>query len=183
MEVIGTSIPDVKRIRRKRFADERGFFWEPFKQSAFAEAGLPDTFLQDNHSLSRQVGTVRGLHYQIAPQGQAKLIWVVSGAIFDVAVDIRKKSPTFGQHVSMTLKADEPEQILIPEGFAHGFCTLEPDTQVMYKVTRLYSPPHERGILWNDPALGIAWPVGAGKVHLSEKDKGYPTFKNQGDLF
>lgn len=176
MDVIPTEIPDVKRILVKRFEDARGHFSQIFTRNAYLEAGLPGDFVQDNRSFSRRRGTVRGLHYQLDPDAQDKLVWVDRGSILDVAVDIRKESPTFGKHVRILLKADAPELVFVPAGFAHGFCTLEPDTEVVYKVTRYYSPAHERGILWNDPELRIDWPVSAEAATLSDKDRVLPPF-------
>jgi dTDP-4-dehydrorhamnose 3,5-epimerase len=183
MEILPTEIPEVKRIVVKRHEDPRGFFAEIFIKKVFAEAGLPAEFVQDNQSFSRPRGTVRGLHYQIPPYAQDKLISVVRGAIVDVAVDIRKNSPTFGRHVRLALSADSSEQIFVPAGFAHGFCTLEADTEVIYKVSRYYSRDHERGILWNDPALKIDWPVAPSEAVVSEKDGRWPTFAKATDFF
>ena len=175
MQITPTEIPDIVEITPKKFGDHRGFFSEVFKRSALRDANIAIDFVQDNHSMSQAVGVVRGLHYQKPPYAQAKLIRVIRGAIFDIAVDIRKNSPTFGQHVSRILSADNWKQLLIPAGFAHGFATLEPDTEVLYKVNAPYAPDHEAGILWNDPALGINWPVDGSTVTLSGKDKIYPT--------
>lgn len=174
MDIVALAIPDVKIIRSKKFGDHRGFFSETYSKKAFAAAGLDYEFVQDNHSLSAEVGTVRGLHFQLPPFAQDKLVRVVRGAILDVAVDIRKGSPTYGQHVSAVISAAEWNQILVPIGFAHGFCTLEPDTEVIYKVTNFYSPEHDRGLLWNDPDLGIDWPVTADRAQLSDKDRVHP---------
>ena len=178
MEVTDTAIPDVKIIKTKRFGDHRGFFTETFSTRGFAEAGLPSGFVQDNHSLSRPKGTVRGLHFQLAPFAQDKLVRVARGAIFDVAVDLRAASPSFGRWVAVRLSADEGNQLLVPIGFAHGFCTLEDDTEVFYKVTNFYSPHHDRGLLWNDPDLAIDWPVSAGDAVLSDKDQRLPRFRD-----
>ncbi|GLR81972.1 dTDP-4-dehydrorhamnose 3,5-epimerase (plasmid) [Azospirillum oryzae] len=183
MDVVSLDIPDVKIIRPKKFGDHRGFFSETYTKKTFEAAGLHYDFVQDNHSLSAEVGTVRGLHFQLPPFAQDKLVRVVRGAILDVAVDIRKGSPTFGRHVSAVISAAEWNQILVPIGFAHGFCTLEPDTEVIYKVTNYYSPEHDRGLLWNDPELGIDWPVSADKAQLSAKDHKHPTFAQLGDWF
>jgi len=183
MDVVSLDIPDVKIIRPKKFGDHRGFFSETYTKKAFEAAGLHYDFVQDNQSLSAEVGTVRGLHFQLPPFAQDKLVRVVRGAILDVAVDIRKDSPTFGRHVSAVISAAEWNQILVPIGFAHGFCTLEPDTEVIYKVTNYYSPEHDRGLLWNDPELGIDWPVTADKARLSDKDHKHPTFAQLGDWF
>jgi dTDP-4-dehydrorhamnose 3,5-epimerase len=175
MEVISLAIPDVKLVTPRRFADPRGFFAETFSRRRFAEAGLIADFVQDNHSLSRPAGTVRGLHFQRPPFAQAKLVRVLRGAILDVAVDIRPGSPSYGRHVAAELSADNGAMILVPEGFAHGFCTLTADTEVFYKVNRDYAPQHEGGILWNDPALDIAWPVDAADAFLSDRDRAWPT--------
>jgi len=183
MDVISLAIPDVKIIRPKKFGDSRGFFSETYSKKAFEAAGLHYDFVQDNQSLSAEVGTVRGLHFQLAPFAQDKLVRVVKGAILDVAVDIRKGSPTYGQHVSAVISAEEWNQILVPIGFAHGFCTLEPDTEVIYKVTNFYSAEHDRGLLWNDPELGIDWPIAADKALLSDKDRKQPRLADLGDWF
>lgn len=175
MEVVALAIPDVKLVTPRRFADPRGFFAETFSHSRFAEAGLIADFIQDNHSLSRSRGTVRGLHFQRAPFAQAKLVRVLRGAVYDVAIDIRPRSPTYGRHVAVELSAETGAMILVPEGFAHGFCTLQPDTEVFYKVNRDYAPQHEGGIQWNDPALRIAWPVSAADAVLSDRDRTWPT--------
>jgi dTDP-4-dehydrorhamnose 3,5-epimerase len=178
MEIRPTRIADVRIVEPKRFADNRGFFSETFNGRAFAAAGLPTEFVQDNHSLSRPKGTIRGLHFQIPPFAQDKLVRVVRGAILDVAVDLRAGSPTYGQSVGVVLSAEAWNQLFIPVGFAHGFCTLEDDTEVLYKVTDYYSPEHDRGLLWNDPALGIEWPVSAQEAVLSDKDKAHPLLKD-----
>ena len=168
------SIPEVRLVVPDRFGDDRGFFSETYSRRAFAAAGIADEFVQDNHSLSAGAGTVRGLHYQAPPFAQAKLVRVVRGAILDVAVDMRRGSPTFGGHVRATLSAANGSQLFVPVGFAHGFCTLEPDTEVVYKVTAYYSREHDRGIRWDDPALGIDWPVAAAAAVLSAKDMALP---------
>lgn len=183
MDVVSLDIPDIKIIRPKKFGDHRGFFSETYTKKTFEAAGLHYDFVQDNQSLSAEVGTIRGLHFQLPPFAQDKLVRVVRGAILDVAVDIRKGSPTFGRHVSAVISASEWNQILVPVGFAHGFCTLEPDTEVIYKVTNYYSPEHDRGLLWNDPELGIDWPVSADKARLSDKDYKHPTLAQLTDLF
>lgn len=174
MRVESTAIPDVKLVIPTKFEDHRGFFVETWNRKTWAEHGVADEFVQDNHSLSRQAGTVRGLHFQSPPFAQAKLIRVVRGSILDVAVDIRRGSPTFRQHVAVRLTAGDPTQMLVPVGFAHGFCTLEPDTEVVYKVTGFYSRANDHGILWNDPSLDIAWPVAADAAQLSDKDRAAP---------
>ncbi|WP_207461047.1 dTDP-4-dehydrorhamnose 3,5-epimerase [Azospirillum sp. SYSU D00513] len=183
MDVVALAIPEVKIIHPKKFGDSRGFFSETYNKKAFEAAGLLYDFVQDNQSLSAEVGTVRGLHFQLPPFAQDKLVRVVKGAILDVAVDIRRGSPTYGQHVSAVISAEEWNQILVPIGFAHGFCTLEPDTEVIYKVTNFYSAEHDRGLLWNDPELGIEWPVSAEKALLSDKDRKQPSLSELKDGF
>ena len=164
-------VPSVHR-------DDRGFFSETFSGKALAEASIDAVFVQDNHSLSRAKGVLRGLHFQAPPKAQGKLVRVTRGAIFDVAVDIRKDSPTYGRHVSAVLSAENWSQLWVPVGFAHGFCTLEPDTEVLYKVTDTYAPECDRGLAWDDPDLGIAWPVVPGAVILSDKDRCHPQLKD-----
>jgi dTDP-4-dehydrorhamnose 3,5-epimerase len=167
-------IPDLLLIRPKRHVDSRGYFVETYNQEAFAEIGIHTVFVQDNHSLSLKAGTIRGLHFQSAPFAQSKLVRVLRGRVFDVAVDIRRSSSTFGRYVSVELSAQDGGQILIPAGFAHGFCTLEPETEVVYKVDQYYSASHDRGIRWDDPVIGIDWPIGGQAATLSEKDKNLP---------
>jgi len=174
LKVDSTRISDVKIITIHRFEDDRGFFSEVYSKTRFAEAGVNCDFVQDNHSLSRLAGTVRGLHFQIHPVAQDKLIRVVHGRILDVAVDLRRSSATYGQHVAVELSNENLRQLFVPIGFAHGFCTLEPDTEVVYKVTNYYSREHDLGLAWNDPALQIAWPVGPGQAILSNKDCQHP---------
>lgn len=174
MQVDRLSIADVVLIKPRRFGDERGYFAETFSTRAFRERVAPHDFVQDNEALSAAVGTVRGLHFQTEPAAQGKLVRVIRGAILDVAVDIRTGSPSFGRAVSARLDGAEGVQLWVPPGFAHGYCTLEPDTLVAYKVTEFYSPSHDGGILWNDPALGIAWPLPAGGAVLSDKDVKLP---------
>lgn len=175
MRIVDTEIPDVKLVHPDRRGDARGFFSEVFRKDLLAAAGIDAEFVQDNHSFSATLGTVRGLHFQTGPRAQAKLLRVARGAILDVAVDIRRGSPTYGRHVAVTLSAREWNQIWIPVGFAHGFCTIEPDTEVLYKVTDYYSPQHDFGLLWNDPAIGIRWPVRPDEAVLSDKDRRHPT--------
>ena len=170
------AISDVKLITPRIFRDARGFFSETYNAPALAEVGIRAAFVQDNHSLSRRRGVVRGLHFQISPKAQGKLVRVSRGAILDVAVDIRHGSPTFGQHVTATLSAENWSQLWVPVGFAHGFCTLEPDTEVIYKVDAPYDPTLERGIRWDDPTLAIHWPVDMHEAVLSDKDRSNPTF-------
>lgn len=168
------AIPDVKIVRPKRHGDARGFFSETYSQRALSDAGIELTFVQDNHAFSAAKGTMRGLHFQTPPFAQDKLVRVIRGAILDVAVDLRRSSPTYGKHVSAVISAQDWNQILVPMGFAHGLLTLEPDTEVLYKVTNYYSPQHDLGLLWNDPALAIAWPISEADAILSAKDKVQP---------
>jgi len=174
MNVTKTALPGVLLITPKVHGDARGFFMESYHEAQLLAQGIDCTFIQDNHSLSAQAGTVRGLHYQEAPQAQTKLLRVLTGAVYDVAVDIRPESAHFGQWVGVILTAHNKRQLLIPKGFAHGFCTLVPDTQVLYKVDEYYSPAHDRGIRWNDPAIGIEWPVAVEDAVLSAKDAQLP---------
>jgi dTDP-4-dehydrorhamnose 3,5-epimerase len=161
----------VRLIRPKRFGDSRGWFAEVYSEKAFNELGINDHFVQDNHSLSRPIGTLRGLHYQTPPFGQAKLVRCVRGRIFDVAVDIRRGSPTYGRWVGAELSAEKGEQLYLPIGFAHGFLTLEADSEVCYKVSAVYSPANDGGIRWNDPDVAIAWPLSPDRAPiLSGKD-------------
>jgi dTDP-4-dehydrorhamnose 3,5-epimerase len=183
MMIEPTTLPDVKVVTPKRFGDARGWFAEVYKQSAFEAAGLPVNFVQDNHSMSAQVGTVRGLHFQLPPFAQAKLVRVVRGRILDVAVDVRRSSPTFGQHVAIELSAETGQALFIPVGFAHGFCTLAPDTEVEYKVSAPYAPTHDHGLAWDDPTLSIAWPVDATTAVLSDKDRRHPRLADRPTLF
>jgi dTDP-4-dehydrorhamnose 3,5-epimerase len=162
-------------LRPRRFGDHRGFFCEVYQYERHAKALEREVdFLQDNCSFSSRAGTVRGLHFQAPPGAQAKLVSVFRGAILDVAVDVRRGSPSFGRHVAVRLTADGGEQLFIPEGFAHGFCTLEPDTLVHYKVSRYFEAALDFGVFWQDPDLSIAWPVAATDAVLSEKDRGLP---------
>ncbi|PWC35727.1 dTDP-4-dehydrorhamnose 3,5-epimerase [Azospirillum sp. TSO22-1] len=167
-------IPDVVIFKPKRHGDARGFFSETYSRRTMEELGFDLDFVQDNHAFSATRGTVRGLHFQTGAWAQAKLLRVVRGAVLDVAVDIRRDSPTFGRHVAVEISADAWNQILVPVGFAHGYCTLREDTEVIYKVTTYYAPKHDEGILWNDPDLGIAWPVDAASANVSDKDRVQP---------
>ncbi|TWT12883.1 dTDP-4-dehydrorhamnose 3,5-epimerase [Reyranella sp. CPCC 100927] len=167
-------IEDLLLIRTKRFEDPRGYFMETWSQDAFEQLGIKATFVQDNQSLSAKPGTVRGLHFQTPPYAQAKLVRVLQGSIFDVAVDVRLGSPTFGEWCGLTLTADRPEQFYIPAGFAHGFVTLAPDTIVSYRVDAPYAPACDGGIQWNDPALKIEWPFNVADAVLSAKDAALP---------
>ncbi len=183
MRIEDCTIPAVKLIHPKRFDDSRGFFSEIYRRDAFRAAGIDCDFVQDNYSRSRVSGVVRGLHFQIHPLAQAKLVMVTRGAIFDVAVDLRVGAPTYGNHVAHVLSAETWNQLFIPVGFAHGFCTLEAETDVVYKVSAPYSPAHERGLLWNDSALRIEWPVPPGKALLSERDLKHPGLAAQPHYF
>ena len=164
----------VTLIRPKRFADDRGWFSESYHQARLAGQGIDILFCQDNHSLSRPLGTLRGLHFQTPPHAQAKLVRCVRGSIWDVAVDVRASSPTYGEWVAATLSADNGDQLFIPAGFAHGFVTLEPDSEVLYKVDDYYAPECDGGLAWDDPAIALPWPVPADGPALSDKDRRLP---------
>lgn len=183
MQIIETEIPEVKVLVPKKFGDERGFFSETYSKRLFDEAGIAADFVQDNHSMSAERDVLRGLHYQLAPFAQAKLVRVVRGAVLDVAVDVRRQSPTFGQHVRVVLSADNWKQIFVPVGFAHGMISLEPNTEVLYKVTAYYAPDHERGLLWSDPQLAIDWGLSGKTPTLSGRDAKNPTLADAPDLF
>ncbi|MGH7046884.1 MAG: dTDP-4-dehydrorhamnose 3,5-epimerase [Stellaceae bacterium] len=183
MESLSTALAEVKILVPDRIGDSRGFFSEVWNQRRFAAAGVDAGFVQDNYIRNPQRGTLRGLHYQLPPSAQGKLVRVTRGAIFDVAVDIRRRSPSFGRHAAVTLSAENWRQLWVPPGFAHGYCTLEDDTEVQYKVTDFYSPQHERGIAWDDPALAIDWPVRATDLILSARDRAFPYLAVQPDLF
>lgn len=178
LDVEQLAIPGVKLIRVSKFGDARGFFSETYNATAFAEAGIAVSFVQDNQSLSAPAGTVRGLHAQRPPFAQDKLVRVTRGRIWDVAVDVRPGSPTFGRWTGAEISAEAWNQIFIPAGFLHGFCTLEPDTEVHYKVSNVYSAGQEFGVRWNDPDLNIGWPVADDKAVLSDKDRALPLFKD-----
>lgn len=175
-------ISDLKRIRPVRHGDSRGYFSETFKDGWFREHVADVSFVQDNESLSAMAGTIRGLHFQTAPFAQAKLIRCIRGALLDVAVDIRKGSPTFGKWVAFELTADNGEQLWVPVGFAHGFMTLVPDTMISYKVTAPYSAEHDRGVKWDDPEIGIKWPE-MDTYNLSDKDNRQPALADLPDYF
>jgi dTDP-4-dehydrorhamnose 3,5-epimerase len=183
VEVTATWIPDVKTISVKRFKDPRGYFSELYSKRSLAEAGINVDFVQDNHSLSRAAGTIRGLHFQSNPHAQAKLVVITRGGVMDVAVDIRRNSPTFGQYVSIELTEESGLQLFIPAGFAHGFCTLSPDTEVIYKTSAFYAPNNDHGIAFDDPDLNIAWPVPASEATLSEKDRNHPKLADLPQFF
>jgi dTDP-4-dehydrorhamnose 3,5-epimerase len=174
MQITDTALPGVTMIQPVRHGDARGYFSEIYREEALARHGIDVRFVQENQSLSAAVGVVRGLHFQIPPAAQAKLVRVIAGAILDVAVDIRRGSPDYGKHVAVVLSAEQGNQLFVPEGFAHGFCTLQPDTVVIYKVNRYWSPEHERGLLWNDPALAVDWRLGGNEPILSDKDRTHP---------
>ncbi|NSL52035.1 dTDP-4-dehydrorhamnose 3,5-epimerase [Calidifontibacillus erzurumensis] len=181
MKITKTKLDGVLILEPKVFGDHRGFFMETYNAKLFQEFGLDINFVQDNHSLSIPAGTLRGLHYQLEPKAQTKLVRCTRGAIYDVAVDIREGSPTFGEWVGVILSEHNKRQLLIPKGFAHGYCTLVEHTEVNYKVDEFYSPEHDRGIFWNDPALGIDWPVS--DPVLSEKDQVHPLLKDAENNF
>lgn len=178
MNVIDTEIPDVKIFEPKVFGDERGFFFESFSLKIFSEAtGLEREFVQDNHSKS-QKGVLRGLHYQLPPMAQGKLVRVTQGEVFDVAVDIRRFSPTFGKWVGVILSSENKRQLWVPEGFAHGFLTLSETAEFLYKTTNYYAPTSEGSIIWNDPTLAINWPSIDVEIQLASKDANAKPFEN-----
>jgi dTDP-4-dehydrorhamnose 3,5-epimerase len=183
LEVTSTAIPEVKLIVPARHSDARGFFSEVYSKKAFEAAGLGIDFVQDNHSFSAERGVIRGLHFQSSPYAQDKLVRVTRGAILDVAVDLRRGSATFKRHVKVRLSAEEWNQLFVPKGFAHGYCTLEANTEVLYKVSEYYHPECDRGIAWNDPELNIAWPFPPEDSILSHKDRGLPLLSEAGELF
>lgn len=170
LDVEQTKLSGVKILTPRRFSDDRGFFSETYNEKRFHEAGVKDTFIQDNHSLSARKGTIRGLHFQAPPHAQAKLVRVVRGIVIDVAVDVRKGSPTFGEHVAVELSAENGKQLYIPEGFLHGFATLTENAEIAYKVNDFYSSDHDGAVLWNSPGLEIDWGIDASEAVLSEKD-------------
>ncbi|WP_026679371.1 dTDP-4-dehydrorhamnose 3,5-epimerase [Fictibacillus gelatini] len=182
MKVTKTELEGVVIIEPVVFGDHRGWFMETYSEVKFKNAGIELTFVQDNQSFSETKGTLRGLHYQLNPKAQSKLIRCTRGKIFDVAVDIRKGSPTYGKWFGIELSAENKKQLLIPKGFAHGFMTLTDDVEVQYKVDELYAPEYDRGIIWNDPAIGIEWPIQITPV-LSEKDKKTPLLENAENNF
>ncbi len=170
MKIVSEHLGGVLVLQPRTFADARGSFTETYSRKTLATLGIADEFVQDNQSFSVKAGTVRGLHLQVEPHAQGKLVRVLRGRILDVVVDVRPGSPTLHQHFAVELSAREGKQIWVPKGFAHGFCTLEPETEVLYKVTDFYDPKAERSIKWDDPALGIHWPVTAAEATLSDKD-------------
>lgn len=183
IRVVPTGIPDVKIVFPKKFGDNRGFFSETYNLREWHDAGIEVTFVQDNHSYSAERHVVRGLHFQKPPFAQDKLVRATRGSILDVAVDLRRSSPTFGAHVAIAVSAELWNCVFVPIGFAHGFCTLEPDTEVVYKVSNYYSPAHDAGVRWNDPALEIAWPVSEREAILADKDRLHPLLADLPDLF
>ncbi len=179
IKVTPLPLPGLTVLTPKKHGDGRGFFSETYNKQDLQALGLHTDFVQDNHSLSAQKGTLRGLHFQTPPKAQIKLVRVLRGAIYDVCVDIRHGSPTFGQSAGVVLSAQNGQQVWVPEGFAHGFCTLEADTEVSYKVSQYYAPEHDKGLAWNDPALNIDWPLEAGLAPvLSDKDCTYPVLSD-----
>jgi dTDP-4-dehydrorhamnose 3,5-epimerase len=183
MDILRTALPEVIEIVPRRIGDDRGFFSEVYNAARFREAGLDLAWVQDNHVLSRQAGVIRALHYQLPPMAQDKLVRVARGRVFDVAVDAREGSPNYGKWVGVELSAERWNQLLVPKGFLHGYVTLEPDTEVIYKVSVLYSPAHERGVRFDDPELGIAWPLGGLVPILSDKDRAAPSFREAENTF
>jgi dTDP-4-dehydrorhamnose 3,5-epimerase len=173
-----TAIAEVKLLAPTKHADQRGFLSEVYRRNELEAAGLGVEFVQENHVMSTHVGTIRGLHFQKPPSAQAKLVRVVRGRILDVAVDLRRSSPTFGRHVGVELSTENWRQLFIPQGFAHGVCTLEPGTEVVYKTSAYYSRECDRGLLWNDPDLGITWPVDDAAAHLSDADRTHPCLRD-----
>lgn len=184
MQISDLALPDLKLVQLKVHGDSRGFFMESYKEADWRPILGDRSFIQDNQSLSAEIGTMRGLHYQMPPFAQAKLVQTLRGRILDVAVDLRRDSPTFGRHVALELAAGDGRQMFVPEGFAHGFITLEPDSMVAYKVTSRYEPKSERGIAWDDPDLAIAWPPALrAKATLSPRDRQWPHLRDAIDLF
>ena len=174
LKIEAAEITDVKIITPMKFSDRRGFFSEVYSRQSFSEVGIDLDFVQDNHASSANVGTLRGLHFQSPPFAQAKLVRVGRGRIVDVVVDLRRSSPTFGMHVTTELSADNWRQLLVPIGFAHGYVVVEPDTEVLYKVTEYYAPRYEHGLAWDDPALRINWGIASEQAILSDRDRRHP---------
>jgi len=183
MEVRHLDLPDVALVIPRRIEDGRGSFAETWNDRAFRERVADFGFVQDNHSRSSHRGTVRGLHFQKPPAAQGKLVRVVRGAVLDVAVDIRRGSPGYGRSITVRLDATEGAQLWMPPGFLHGFCTLEDDTEVLYKVTADYSASHDAGVRWNDPDLAVIWPVGSTDAILSDRDRNHPRLRDLPDYF
>ena len=174
MRVDCLEIPEVRLIVPRRFPDDRGYFTETYNRAALEGHGIVDTFVQDNHAYSRRRGTIRGLHFQLPPQAQAKIVRVARGSIYDVAVDLRRGSATYGRFVSALLSAENGAQLYIPAGFAHGLCTLEDDTEVLYKASDFYAPELEGAIRWDDPEIGISWPLEGLSPTVSGRDAAAP---------
>ena len=183
LEVAAAGLPGVHVLSPRRHRDARGFFSEVRREDALRHAGIDARFVQENHALSHAAGTVRGLHFQIGQSAQAKLIRCPRGSILDVSVDIRRGSPSFGRHAAVVLSADNWRQLYVPVGFAHGYCTLEPDSEVIYQVSAYYDPACERGLAWDDPAIGVAWPVMAASAVLTDKDRAFPGLAALPDYF
>ena len=183
MKITPLSLPGLLLIEPARHGDERGFFSKTYRRDSLAEAGFDREFVQDNHSRSPRRGTVRGLHFQIPPHAQEKLVRVTRGAVWDVAVDLRRGSPTFGRCAGLELSAENWRQLLVPAGFAHGFMTLTDDCEVLYKVSAYYAPEFERGVRWDDPALAAAWPSRPGEVVVSERDRNWPLLGQAPEYF
>jgi dTDP-4-dehydrorhamnose 3,5-epimerase len=176
VKITALSIPDVKLIEPNVINDKRGVFLESYSVRSFKQAGIECAFVQDNYSLSINAGVIRGLHFQLPPFAQAKLIWVTKGRIWDVALDLRGFSPTYGQYTSIELSHKAPQMLYIPVGFAHGFVSMEPNCEVQYKADNYYAPDHDAGILWSDPDIAIDWPIKNNDVILSDKDAALPAF-------
>lgn len=183
MQVLDTIFPEVKILQLNPHPDGRGLFVETWNQGFSDHLNVKPDWQQDSFSLSTKKGTVRGLHFQLPPADQCKLVRVSKGSLFDVVADIRQGSPTYGEHYSIVLKAADYKQIFIPPGYAHGFCTLEDDTEMTYKLSGTYAPELSSGLLWNDPDLGIDWPIKEAEAVLSDKDRIYPRLRNMPDIF
>ncbi|HYM30467.1 MAG TPA: dTDP-4-dehydrorhamnose 3,5-epimerase [Candidatus Cybelea sp.] len=183
MRISDTALPEIKLLQPARHKDDRGWFMESWNRKALAAHGITADFVQDNVALSNAKGTVRGLHFQLPPHAQGKLVRAAQGAIFDVAVDVRRGSPRYGRHASATLTAEGGEMLWVPAGFAHGYCTLTDRAEVAYKVTDYYAPSAERGIRWNDAVLAISWPVTERDAVVGERDAALPAFQNLAETF
>jgi dTDP-4-dehydrorhamnose 3,5-epimerase len=181
--VSAEGLPAVRVISPRRQRDARGFFSEVWREDAMTGAGIDLRFIQENHALSCATGTVRGLHFQVGKSAQAKLIRCPRGSILDVAVDIRRGSPTYGRHAAVVLSDENWKQCYVPAGFAHGYCTLQPNTEVIYKVTAYYDPSSERGVAWNDPEIGIVWPVTPELAVMTERDRTFPRLAELPEFF
>jgi dTDP-4-dehydrorhamnose 3,5-epimerase len=175
MQVEQLAIPEVLLLTPERYGDERGWLSEIYSRRAMAAAGLPGEFVQDNQAFSPRRGTMRGIHLQVAPHPAAKLVRAIRGAVFDVAVDVRAGSPTFGRWAGAKLTADSGAMLYVPRGFGHAYCTLTDDTEILYKLDGYHDPDCERGLLWNDPAIGIVWPIADGEMTINARDRAFPT--------